>query len=82
MNEQGLAQQSQGQVDENMVMQVVQALMQGATPDELLGQNVPEEVIQMAIQIIQQEQAKQQQVQTQPTTQSGGQMTQGLAGMQ
>lgn len=58
--EQGLAAQSAGQGmgmggqgnPEQMVQQVVQMLMQGANPDELLQQGVPMEVIKAAIEII------------------------------
>jgi len=59
MNEEGLAASGQ-QMDPQMIEQVKQALMQGATPEELMAQGVPEEVIQMAIQALQQEQAQQQ----------------------
>jgi len=65
--QQGLA--STGQQD---IEQVVQLLMQGATPEELLQMGVPEEVIMQAIEMLKQAQA-QQQSQQQPQT--------GLAGM-
>jgi len=59
------------------VEDVVKALMQGATPEQLLQAGVPEEMIQQAIQILQQ-QAQQQGQGGQP------QQPQGLsqAGMQ
>lgn len=59
MEEMGLAGASamQGQQgnQEEMVGQVIQALMQGMSPEELLQQGVPAEIIQMAIQMIKQQ---------------------------
>lgn len=77
----GLAQQGvQGQ-EEQMLMQVVQMLMQGMSPEELQAQGVPPQVIQMAMQIVQQEMAKQQQGNPQqpqgPQGLAGSQMAQG-----
>lgn len=60
--EQGLAQQAAGQDMQMMVQQVVQLLMEGVAPEELLQQGVPMEVIQEAIAIIQ---AQEQQAMTQ-----------------
>jgi hypothetical protein len=68
MMEQGLAQQmaqpqqAQGGQDEMMAMveKVIQLLMQGADPDDLVKQGVPAEVIMQAIQIIEQQMAAQQ----------------------
>ena len=63
MNGQGLAMQGmaadgtgQGQGKMRaMVDQVKQMLLQGADPEQLLAQGIPEEVIMMAIQELQQE---------------------------
>lgn len=60
MEEMGLAAQSAQQAQpstEEMVQQVMQALMEGMSPEELLQQGVPAEVIQMAIQMLQQQQS-------------------------
>lgn len=43
-----------------MVEQVIQMLMQGVDPEELVAQGVPPEVIMQAIQIIEQQMAAQQ----------------------
>ena len=69
--EQGLAQQAAGQDMQMMVQQVVQLLMEGVAPEELLQQGVPMEVIQEASAIIQ---AQEQQMATQQSpanTESG-----------
>ena len=50
--EQGLAQSSVMQILE----QVVAMLMQGVSPQELLQQGVPQEILEIAIEIVQQEQ--------------------------
>jgi hypothetical protein len=63
--------QGMGQGQE-MVMQVVEALMSGATPEQLLQQGVPPEVIQMAMEVV----ASQT-----PAPQAGPEQA-GLAGMQ
>lgn len=60
MQEQGLAGQAAmggsgqgiGQGQAQMVQEVARALMQGATPEQLIQQGVPAEVIQMAIEMI------------------------------
>ena len=52
MNEQGLAQVSNGQ---QMLEQIIAALMQGITPEQLIGQGVPQEMIQQAMAIIAQQ---------------------------
>lgn len=70
-NDQGQNPAQDGGQDQ-ILQQVVQALMQGTNPDDLLKQGVPKEIIMQAIQIIQQQMAQQQQ----------GQQPQGLAGMQ
>ena len=73
MEEIGLAAQSAQQAQpstEEMVQQVMQALMEGMSPEELLQQGVPAEVIQMAIQMIKQQmQSSQAPV---PAEQQGG----------
>lgn len=56
--------QGQGQ-GRQMIDEVKAMLMQGATPQELLAQGVPEEVIMMAIQELEQELAAQQPAQPQ-----------------
>ena len=50
--EEGLAQSSVMQ----MLEQVVAMLMQGVSPQELLQQGVPQEILEIAIEIVQQEQ--------------------------
>lgn len=55
------------------IEQVIQLLVQGATPEELLQMGVPEQVIIEAIKIIEQSQAQQ--------TQQPAQAPEGLAGM-
>ena len=58
MEEMGLAAQSAQQAQpstEEMVQQVMQALMEGMSPEELLQQGVPAEIIQIAIQMIKQQ---------------------------
>ena len=50
--EQGLAQSSVMQILE----QVVAMLMQGVSPQELLQQGVPQEILKIAMEIVQQEQ--------------------------
>jgi len=50
MNEQGLATGTAGQIDPAMVQQVVEALMGGMAPEELIAQGVPAEVVDMAVQ--------------------------------
>lgn len=47
----GLAQG--GQIDPAMVQQVMEMLMQGANPEELLAQGVPREVLEIAMQQLQ-----------------------------
>ena len=67
MEEQGLAAQSQGQgggqMDQakmmELVQQVARLLAQGVSPQELMQKGVPEEVIQMAMQMVQEQQEPQ-----------------------
>ena len=64
MEEQGLAAQvGQGQ-DAAMqaISQIVELLMQGVTPEELLRQGVPHELVMKAIEIVKAQQAQQQQM--------------------
>ena len=70
--EQGLAQQGAQAQQQQMLDQVVQMLMQGMSPEELQAQGVPAQLIQTAMQIV-----EQQQGQMQPQ----GQVPEGLAGM-
>lgn len=49
LQEQALPQRNQM---EEMVQKVAQLLQQGATPEELLQMGVPQEVIDMAIQLV------------------------------
>ena len=53
MQEQALPQQ--GEMDQ-MVVQVAQLIMQGATVEELLQMGVPQNVIDMAMQLVQSQQ--------------------------
>lgn len=57
--EQGLAQQQVPQGQE-MIAKVVELLMQGMTPEELVQKGVPPEIVQQAIAMIQQQQVQQQ----------------------
>ena len=63
MMEQGLAQQqAMGQQmpqEEQMLQQIVELLMQGVTPEELIQKGVPQELVQKAMMIIQQQQQPQ-----------------------
>ena len=57
MEEQGLAAQAgQDQAQAQMVQQVMEALMQGAKPEELIAQGVPASVIEMAIKMLREQQ--------------------------
>jgi len=80
--EQGLAQQSAMQDNEmgeqseqgskeQLVQQVVQLLMQGAHPDELLKQGVPMEIIKEAIEIITGQEQQEATANSAPSTQGG-----------
>ena len=53
MQEQALPQQDEM---EQMVVQVAQLIMQGATPQELLQMGVPQNIIDMAMQLVQSQQ--------------------------
>ena len=66
MEEQGLAAQAgQGQGQDaaiQAISQIVELLMQGITPEELLQQGVPQELVMKAIEIVKAQQAQQQQM--------------------
>ena len=74
MMDQGLAQQeAQGQgggMDQQQMMQLVQQvaqlLSQGVSPDELIQQGVPQEVIQAAMQMVQSNGAGEEMAEGQP----------------
>ena len=56
MNEElSLARQGAQQGAEDMIKQVIQLLMQGVSPEELIQKGVPAEVIQMAMEMIKQQ---------------------------
>ncbi len=60
MDEQGLAAQGQmqgqqGPTTEQMVQKVAELLAQGVTPEQLLAKGVPQEIIDMAMQLLQQQ---------------------------
>ena len=63
MEEQGLAAQAgQGQDQAMMaIQQIMELLMQGVTPEELLQQGVPQELVMKAIEMVKAQQAQQQQ---------------------
>lgn len=73
----GLAQQMAGQPASTgaqgmpTVEEIIALLMQGVTPEQLLQQGVPEELIVQAIQILQQQMANQEAVQQAPAEQQG-----------
>ena len=52
MNEQGLAAMSATPASQVTVEQVIQMLMQGANPEELVAQGIPTEMIQQAMQML------------------------------
>ena len=58
MQEQALQEQALPQRDEmeQMIVQVAQLIMQGASPQELLQMGVPQNVIDMAMQLVQSQQ--------------------------
>lgn len=66
MNEQGLA-QSVSAPSQISVQQIVQMLMQGAEPEELVQMGIPEEMVTQAIQVLMQQMQAQQ-----PAQQEGG----------
>lgn len=79
--EQGLA-QNMGQAQaaqERMMMvgEVVNLLMEGVNPEDLLAQGVPMDIIQEAIEIVLAEADMMEQQSMQPTTEAGMQMAPG-----
>ena len=64
MEEQGLAAQAgQGQGQDaamQAISQIVELLMQGVTPEELLRQGVPQELVMKAIEMLKAQQGQQQ----------------------
>lgn len=66
MDEQGLAAQGQpqgqqGPSTQEIVQKVAELLAQGVTPEQLLAKGVPQEIIDMAMQLLQQQQGQNQQ---------------------
>ena len=57
--EQGLAGGGMDPQQQELIKQVIQMLMQGADPQELVDKGVPPQIVQMAIQIIQEQQGGQ-----------------------
>lgn len=69
---QGQMQGQQGPTAEQMVQKVAELLAQGVTPEQLLSKGVPQEIIDMAMQLLQQQQSPQMPVQpAQVTTEDG-----------
>ena len=62
----GLAEQGMAQVDPQMVQQVATMLAQGVSPEELMSQGVPQQVVEMAMAMLQEQAAQQQQTQVAP----------------
>ena len=63
MEEQGLAAQSQAVQEAQMqqaVQQIVELLMQGVKPEELIQQGIPQELVMKAIEIVKAQQSQQQ----------------------
>lgn len=59
MNEQGLAQQAMVGAQpsmEEVLQEVIRMLEQGSTPEQLLEMGVPQELLQQALMLMQQEQ--------------------------
>ncbi len=72
LQNQGLA--GQQQQEAKGIQQIIQLLLQGVPPEELISRGIPEEVVKQAMSIAQQQQQQQQQQQSAPE--------QGLAGQQ
>ena len=67
MEEQGLAAQAgQDQQMAQMVQQVMELLMQGAKPEELVAQGVPASVVEMAMKMLREQQQQQAPTQQDP----------------
>lgn len=82
MEEQGLAQQAVGpqqgmgqgnrqQEMQQLVIQVMQLLQQGITPEELLKEGVPQQIIDVAMQLLQQQSGQGMEEQPMPTEEQG-----------
>ena len=57
----GMRQQQQGGGQMPTLGEVIQLLVQGADPQELLSMGIPEELLMQALQVIEQQMAQQQQ---------------------
>lgn len=68
----GLAAESAQQTQQVSVEQVLEMLMQGADPEQLLKQGIPMEIIEQALQIIMQQQQQGQQAPQQPAQTEAG----------
>ena len=62
MEEQGLAAQAGQEQDAAMmaISQIMELLMQGVTPEELVKQGVPQELVMQAVEMLKAQQAQQQ----------------------
>ena len=56
---QGGVQEQQGPTQEQIVMKVAELLTQGVTPEQLMAKGVPQEIIEMAMQLLQSQQGQQ-----------------------
>ena len=56
---QGSIQEQQGPTQEQIVMKVAELLAQGVTPEQLMAKGVPQEIIEMAMQLLQSQQGQQ-----------------------
>ncbi len=65
---------------EEMVMKVAELLAQGVNPQDLLAQGVPQEIIDMAVQMLQQEQQVPQAPMVNNSVQGQGLAGQGIRG--
>lgn len=81
--EQGLAQtmggMQQGMQDnpQALVQEVVQMLMQGVSPDEIVAQGVPMEIVRQAVEIVLAQEQQMATTQAPPATDAGLAMTMG-----
>jgi len=60
--------------ERQMIDEIKNMLMQGVDPQELISQGIPEQLIALAIQELEQEIAQEQQATQQPVTPAGQQM--------
>ena len=56
---QGSIQEQQGPTQEQIVMKVAELLAQGVTPEQLMAKGVPQEIIEMAMQLLQSQKGQQ-----------------------